>query len=267
MDIAITRINASLEVMTRIWMQLCDFKDAIQIPEDRKQALFSRAIDLIRKLESVKYHRDNLLRVITEEFQRRSAETGPTNATFIEINTAAEKEFEAFLMQGKSTLDILVKVFVPLVGIKLHSYGDGGEKVSRMLKNNLNAEQMARAQHLLTLIEEDKIWVEKWFCEHRDTVAHYKPISSSGFITPPIRDDAPRHAPPATSDGVAFHEAVVVLYENLLTFAEDFLTLAVNITFPSVFTVGVIHPDQRDKEHPRKWGMFFALPPKEASAT
>jgi hypothetical protein len=258
--IAITRINASPEVMTRIWMQLCDFKDAIQMPDDRKEALFQWAIDLIRKLETVKYHRDNLLRVVSDQFERGS-DPDRANHTFIEINTAAEKEFEAFLLQGKSTLDVLVKVFVPLFNIKLHSYGDGGEKVSRTLKRNLSAELLARAQHLLTLVEEDKGWIEKWFGSHRDTVAHYKPISSSGFVTPPINDDAPRHAPPATSDGVSFHEAVVVLYENLLTFAEDFLALAVNVAIMPVFTVGTIPVERRDKEYPRKWGLAFASPP------
>jgi hypothetical protein len=247
MDIAFTRINASTEVMTKVWLQLCDLKDAIQIPEERKHSLFTWAMDVTRKLESVKYHRDNLLRVLNEEFQKRASNTAPTNATFIEVNTGAEKEFEAFLLQGKSTLDILVKVFVPLFGIKLHSYGDGGEKVARTLKRNLNAEQLARAEPLLTLIAQDKEWIEKWFCGHRDTVAHYKPISSSGFVTPPVIDGIPRHVPPATSDGVAFHDAVAVLYTNLLTFAEDFLALSVNITFLPVFTVGVLPFDRRDR--------------------
>ena len=240
MNIALTQINAVPEVMTKTWMPLYDFKEAIQIPEARKRDLFNWAIDVTRKLESVKYHRDNLLRILNEEFLKRSVNTAPTNAMFIQINTGAEKEFEAFLLQGKSTLDILVKTFVPLFGIKLHSYGNGGEKVSKTLKRNLNAEQLARAQPLLSLIEEDKEWIEKWFCGHHDTVAHYKPIVSTGFVTPPILDGVPRHAPPTTSDGVAFYEAVFVLFTNLLTFTEDFLALSVNITFPSVFSVGVL---------------------------
>jgi len=267
MNIAFTRINASPEVMTKVWMQLCDFKDAIQISEEEKKQLFNWAIDVTRKLESVKYHRDNLLRILNEEFEKRSAETETTSATFIDVNTGVEKEFEAFLLQGKSTLDILVKIFIPLFGIKLNSYGDGGEKVSRTLRRNLNAGQLSRAQDLLALIEQDKEWIEKWFCGHRDTVAHYKPITSTGFVTPPILDGIARHAPPTTSEGVAFHEAVVVLYANLLTFSEDFLALSVNITFPSVFKVGVLSQERRDQEYPRKYGMFFAKPPEKPHAT
>lgn len=266
MNITLTQINASPEVMAKIYMQLCDFKDAIQIPEERKRQLFNWSMDVTRKLESVKYHRDNLLRILNEEFEKRSTKTDSTNATFIELNTGAEKEFEAFLLQGKSTLDILVKVFIPLFGIKLHSYGDGGEKVSRTLKRNLKAEQLSRAQHLLSLIEQDKEWIEKWFCGHRDTVAHYRPMPSSGFVTPPVIDGIPRHSPPTTSDGIAFHEAVVVLYSNLLTFAEDFLALSVHITFPTIFTVGVLPPEGRDKKYPRKYGMFFSTPPEQPNA-
>lgn len=267
MDIALTRINASPEVMTKTWMVLCDFKDAIQISEARKHELFKWAIDVTRKLESVKYHRDNLLRILNEEFQKRSASTEPTNATFIEVNTGAEKEFEAFLLQGKSTLDILVKVLIPLFALRLNTYGDGGAKVSKSLSRNLSAEQLARAAPLLALIEQDKEWIKKWFCGHRDTVAHFRPIISSGFVTPPIVGGVPRHAPPATSDGVAFHEAVVVLFTNLLTFTEDFLALAVSITFPPPISIGVLPPESRDKEFPRKYGMFFTTPPERSSAT
>lgn len=266
MDFAITKIDADLEAMTKVWLQLMHFKDAIQIQEEKKEELFGWAIDLTKKLMSAKYHRDNLLRILNEEFEKRSKQTESTNITVVDVSTGAEREFEAFLMQGKSTLDILVKIFVPLFGLKIHSYGDGGNKVSKTLRNNLNAEQLARANDLLTLIEQDKEWIEKWFGTHRDTVAHYKPIKSSGFVTSPIKDGAPRHAPPMTGDDIPFHEAVITLYENLLTFCEDFIALAVSITFPPVFVIGVIPEDLRDKEHPLKYGMFFKNVPAGISA-
>lgn len=267
MDFAITRIKADPEVMAKIWLQLTHFKDAIQIPQKRKEDLYGWAIDLTKKLMSVKSHGENLLRILNEEFEKRSKDTEPTNITVIDVSTGAERELEAFLMQGKSTLDVLVKIFVPLFGLKLHSYGDAGAKVVKALRRNLNAQQLARAEHLISLIEQDKEWIDKWFSTHRDTITHYRPIKSSGFVTPPITDGKPRHAPPKTEDGIHFHELVVTLYGNLLTFCEDFTALAVSITFPPPFVIGVIPEDKRDREHPLKYGMFFAQPPSGAAAT
>lgn len=267
MDFAITRINADPEVTTKVWLQLTHFKSAIQIPEKKKEDLFGWAIDLTKKLMSVKYHRDNLLRILNEEFEKRSKDTEPTNVTVIDLSTGAERELEAFLMQGKSALDVLVKIFIPLFGFKIHSYAEGGNKVVKTLRRNLKAEQLARAENLLSLIEHDKEWIEKWFGTRRDTITHYKPIKSSGFVTPPIKNGVPRHAPPMTEDGVPFHQVVVTLYENLLTFCEDFMALAVSITFPPVFVIGVIPEDKRDKQHPLKYGMFFANAPSATPAT
>ena len=126
MDFAITRINSDPEVNRRVWLQLTRFKGAIQIPEKRKDELFAWAIDLTKKLMSVKYHRDNLLRILNEEFEKGSKATETTNVTVVDVSTGAERELEAFLMQGKSSLDVLVKIFVPIFGIKIHTYGDGG---------------------------------------------------------------------------------------------------------------------------------------------
>ena len=91
MSFTFTRINASPEVMSRVWMQLTDLKDAIQLPDARKQALLTWAIDLTRKLESVKYHRDNLIRIVNENFEKLSEKTHSPTAAFVEVNTGAEK--------------------------------------------------------------------------------------------------------------------------------------------------------------------------------
>jgi hypothetical protein len=266
-DLALTRINADGEVMAKVWLQLCDLKDAINVPEKNKEALYRWAIDLTRKLESVRYHRDNLLRVLDDEFKKRATETEPTNVALIDLTTGAETELEAFLMQGKSSLDVLVKIFVPLLGIKLHSYGNAGGKVAKTLRNNLKGDQLARAQDLLSLIDKDKPWIGKWFGSKRDTVTHYKPIQSSGFVTLPIQDGVPRYAPPVTDNGIAFQEAVVLLYQNLLTFCEDFLALAVSITFPPMIVLSVIPERKRDKEYPRRYGMYLARPASDEAAT
>jgi predicted transcriptional regulator YheO len=77
------------------------------------------------------------------------------------LTTGVEKELEAFLLQGKSCLDVLVKILDPVLGIKLHSYGDGGEKVIKALSNNLTEQEVKRAAPLLELMENNKGWISK----------------------------------------------------------------------------------------------------------
>jgi hypothetical protein len=58
-----------------------------------------------------------------------------------------------------------------------------------------------------------------------------------------------------------------VLYQNLLTFCEDFLALAVSVKFPPGIILGIIPEDNRDKDYPRKFGMFLASQGGEANPT
>lgn len=267
LNLALTKVTSDREIGTKIYLQLCDFKDAIRIGDKERQELFRCAMEISRKLETVKYHRDNLIHILDDEIQKRHASMEESNVTVVDLTTGAEKEAEAFLMQGKSCLDVLVKILKPLFGIKLHSYGEAGDKVAKSLNGNLKADELARAQPLLELIQQDKAWIKQWFSAQRDTIAHYKTLPSSGFVGVPDQSGRLRYLPPVTNNSIPFHELVTVLYQNLLTFCEDFLALAVSVKFPPGIIGGVIPEDNRDKDYPRKFGMFLASQGVDANPT
>jgi len=263
----LTLYKADQEIVAKVWMQLCDLRHAMDIPEERKEAVLRRAVDVIRKLESARYHRERLGKILDSQFAARASERDSPKGPTVEIGGGAEQEFEAFLFQGKSTLDILVKLLGPLLGINLVSFGDGGDRVINALRRNVASNRAARADLLIQLIEDNKPWITPWFVDHRDHVTHHEPVVSSGFISVTLEDGVPRHAPPATADGVPFHEAVNHLYSNLLAFCENFLALAAHITFPPIFTLVELPEENRDQEYKRRFAVCLSGVEDRGAAT
>jgi hypothetical protein len=107
--LTVERLSSDPEVSHRLWLQVCAFKDAIMLEEARKQELLHDVLEVIRKLDSVKYHHDNLSRIVSEELAARNTTKEPSAVTTVDLSTGAEKEFEALLLQAKATLDVLVK--------------------------------------------------------------------------------------------------------------------------------------------------------------
>ena len=52
-------------------MQICDFKEAITIDEVKKKELFGIVLEVMKKIESVNYHRANLLNIVEEQLEAR----------------------------------------------------------------------------------------------------------------------------------------------------------------------------------------------------
>jgi len=248
------------EISTRIYMQHCDLRQAIILPENQKENLLRSILEVMKKLESVKYHRDNLLRILKEEINKTSIDHGVTH---IDLTTGAERELEAFIMQGKSCLDVLTKILEPLIGAKIHSYGNSGDKVISVLENNLSDEEKERAKSLVKMIQDDKEWIKKWFKNDRDIITHYKTIQSTGFARKHMEDGKVAYKLPETSEGVPIHEIVITNYQNLLGFCEDFIALSSSIKFHPGIIIGILPQEKRDKEYPRKFGMFMKNSPNE----
>jgi hypothetical protein len=72
--VTLTLYKADKEITAKIWMTFCDLRHAMDIPEDRKEAVLRWAMDLIRKLESARYHRARLLEILDGQFAARASE-------------------------------------------------------------------------------------------------------------------------------------------------------------------------------------------------
>lgn len=97
-------------------------------------------------------------------------------------------EFEAYLFQLKSSLDMLVKLFVPVFGSKqadLSTYGKAGEKVIihlRQLKKDKKKKLThSRIDLLIELIQQVRDPWLKPLIALRDTISHYSSQIRIGF--------------------------------------------------------------------------------------
>ncbi len=252
--IAIKKIVSDMEIGVRIYMQYCDINEAVVLPQNAKDDLLKTIMEVMRKLEATRYHRDNLLKILGEEIKKEASDEG---CAHIDLSTGAEKELEAFIMQGKSCLDVLTKIFKPLIGVKIHSYGDSGEKVVKVLENNLADEEKERAEPLINMIREDRQWIERWFKNERNSITHYRTVESTGFVRQSMESGDMTVGLPETSDGIPLHEIVTTNYHNLLSFCEDFVALSVSIKFHPSVILGVLPEERRDKDYPRKFGLFI----------
>lgn len=255
---AITHIVNDREISSRIYLQLCDLQFAITlgIGEEKTVILFNKVIEVMKKIESVKYHKDNLLRIVQEELGKRQNMSALNICVERDLTTGVERELEAFILQGKSCLDVLVKILHPVLGIRLHSYGDSGEKIINALSKNLPDTEKLRAEPLIREINKHREWISKWLKTDRDTIAHYRAVVSSGFIKQPCAiNTESNHIPPILEDGTPCCDLVCILYSNLLTLCEDFIPLLLSIKFPPFISIYTIPEEQQDKEYPRKFGV------------
>ncbi len=252
-EMIVSRITSEPEVTSRFWMQICDFKNAIQIDEQQMRELLAVVLEVMKKLESVNYHRSNLVRVVAEQLEAR----GKLEESNADRSTGAEKEFEAFLLQGKATLDVLVKVLSPLCNIKLQTYGESGKRVLKALNNNLPKGELMRADWLVRMIEVSTPWLDQWVGPYRDTVAHHKSMESTGFVSIPNESGQLIHHPPKDKNGLALHELANDLFADLLVFCEDFLVFAYRIKIFKGFEVGYSDEKRPAENYQAKYALYM----------
>lgn len=246
------KIVSDEDISQHIYAQACHLIVATDLSEQEKTDLFKIIINVMQKLSSVKYHRDNLSNIIVSKLsQKQEAET---KDVYSDITSGAEYETEAFILQGKSCLDVLAKIFKPLFNLNLHSYGSAGEKVKKALEKGIKHEFRGKAETLIKMIEQDKEWIGKWFKSERDSICHYKTIESTGFqyIT---RDTNETIICPKTKQDIPLQLLLKNLYSNLFTFCEDFIALSLGMRFRSKLILILIPEEKRDKEIPLKYGI------------
>ena len=233
------KLTSDMEISTRIYYQYCLLKDAVQLEKPQKHQLISCLIDVMKKLEALKYHKDRISELSKKLFEE-SGDGEKEGGSYIMVDhtTGIETEFEAFLLQGKSCLDVLVKILKPLLSISLVTYGKSGSSVIRALENNLPDGEKETAVPLLEMLKEDMDWIKEWFKSVRDGIAHYRSLESSGHMKFKPRDGEHVHRLPTDKSGASFTVLSDMLYHNMLTFCEDFIPLAMSIKFLPAIVLG-----------------------------
>lgn len=170
-------------------------------------------------------------------------------------------EFEAFMFQVKSTLDMLVKLYVPVFGARqadLSTYGKAGEKVITYLQQ-LKRDKKKKLAHgrvdlLIQLIKEAKDPWLKPLIAIRDTVSHYSPQIGIGFSWDTVNKEV--RIPMASVGGreLAVVDIMKIEGERLIVYSTNFIAGTILCAIP-VETHHQVLTDGEKQYVGALWGM------------
>ena len=250
------KIYDSNEITGRIYLQLCNlFLEAIL--HESKDLFFDHAFSVMHKLNATKYHLDNYYKI--EQVQYQKAEYSFKRGKYdIEEQLPLIFELEAFLYQIKSSLDMLVKLLIPITDniVRTQTYSKKGEGIIPGLEQfkQKKGVRTDAVDGLIQLMRDDKdAWLQT-VVEWRDELNHIKALKNYTFEPYQLPDGKVIVKKPSFKDmdTVKFME---LTYHNNLEFHQDFMVLALTIKAPSRF-VPIKQDEKQAIEEFKELGKF-----------
>lgn len=216
------------EGLKNFYMMVVEITKMLDISDDAKGEIFKNMLEVSKKLAKVADAVDKYEKTEKKELKRLVKEVskhGNPDLILAEDSSKLEATVEEALSQGKSALDVAVKVLEPLLGIKLNTYSKAGADVVKALRNNVPADLQTKAQFLIEMIETEaqSDWL-KSLKKYRDD-QHYKNLG----ITPLRANSRGESERPSMPGGQPVAQFLTVVYVNLFTFTMDFLAGAMYI--------------------------------------
>ena len=210
-------------------------QQAMDIPAKQKEEIFLISIEIFKKLSKLANAVDKYAKEETkliEEFKEKLQKDGRRIAHQSDVLEAA---IEEVLGQAKSTLDVAVKMFEPLLGIKLHTYGENGDKLIKALKNNTPSEDKNNMPTIIQIVELFKPYSES-IIGLRTTTQHYKNIQMTPLIAVVDEKYAINISVPKMSQQQTAREFSEIVYHNIFVFIRDLMIFS----FAAKFYSGII---------------------------
>jgi len=210
-------------------------QQAMDIPAKQKEEIFLISIEIFKKLSKLANAVDKYAKEETkliEEFKEKLQKDGRRIAHQSDVLEAA---IEEVLGQAKSTLDVAVKMFEPLLGIKLHTYGENGDKLIKALKNNTPSEDKNNMATIIQIVELFKPYSES-IIGLRTTTQHYKNIQMTPLIAVVDEKYAINISVPKMSQQQTAREFSEIVYHNIFVFIRDLMIFS----FAAKFYSGII---------------------------
>ncbi len=253
------------EINGRIYLQLCNlFTD--QILSDKKDLFYKYATSCMHKLTATKYHLENYRNIEKRQFKEASRLFKKNPSTTREAFELIF-EFEAFLFQVKSSLDILVKLLIPIVGtgiIKTATFGKKGNDLIKGLeqykkKKDIN---VTATDNLIQIIKYHQgNWLEKAI-EFRDELNHYEALNDYKFTPQKLQSGEIIAIKPKFKGNNTLNYMDTV-YSNNLILHQDFMVYSLWLIAPKPFILMPQDPIEAKKAFNHKsseyikfcWGM------------
>lgn len=210
-------------------------REALDIPEKQKTEIFLIFIEICKKLSKLANAVDRYTEEedrIVKEFKKKMQKDKKRIAHHSDILEAA---IEEVLSQAKSTLDVAVKIYEPLFGIKLHTYGKNGDKLINALKRNTQAKDKDKVEKIINIIGLFKPYSES-IIGLRTSTQHYRNIQMTPLIAEVNEKDSIDIFLPKTSQGQTAKEFAEIIYNNIFVFIRDLLIFS----FASKFYSGLV---------------------------
>jgi hypothetical protein len=246
----LTKLYENDEISGRIFGQICNlFIEPIL--SDQKVFFYDYAFAIMHKLNATKYHLNNYKRIEKEQYERALQAFKKKK---FELREALELifELEVFLYQIKSSLDMLIKLMIPIVGkdvVSTKTYGNKGEDLIKGLmqykkKKDVKVEAV---DQLIELIRSDKdSWLEK-VVSYRDELNHFKGLRNYQFEPLNLPNGEITVVKPSFKK-INTVQFMTVAYTNNLEFHQDFLSCALEIKAPKGFILIPQDPEKAKKE-------------------
>ncbi|OGB13659.1 MAG: hypothetical protein A2W72_02440 [Burkholderiales bacterium RIFCSPLOWO2_12_67_14] len=208
--------------------------------EETKEKFSNVVLDVMLKLHSMRYHVDNFKQI--EEQYLKSIETSEQG---IFRTHRMLFEFEAFLFQLKSTLDITVKVLSVFLPNRFPTKTFRGKGVAlcaslEKYKHDKTC-KTDLADNLIGVICDDR---EAWL-EHaislRDDIGHYRTLAEFNYHA--VNHGTTRKITKPQIAGMPPLEYMQLTFQNCIEFVQDFLCIAVALAIPSQFGLSGANPN------------------------
>ncbi len=258
--IMITKLWTDEEIGGRLYLQACKLDVQGFLSNAEKDDFFDKLFSVMHKITAMKYHLDNYQQIekrLLNKARRLFKKDPNTTIEAFELIF----ELESFLFQLKSSLDMLVKLLIPIIGkgiVGTQTFGNKGDKLIKGLEKfkskkdvNVNA-----IDDLSTLIRDDKdSWLEK-VIKIRDHFNHIEGLRFFQFIPRklPNGNIVPQKPKFQNIQTVPFMK---LIYSNNLEFHQDFMCLLLAIRLPTGLFLIEANPQQCQKEFNLKAARFI----------
>jgi hypothetical protein len=153
--------------------------------EDRWQNRIKNRIDKLRhKLDALQYH-TGLFKSVEMDTENSWKKNMVANISLNKIfdDPRLIYNFESFLFQSKSCLDVFAQIIAYSFKSQITSYADNGDRLVKILEKEPSKNYPQYASKVIDLIKENRSWVKE-LVEMRDEVTHYSDlIGLSCFLT------------------------------------------------------------------------------------
>lgn len=208
--------------------------------EEIKERFLSTILDVMIKLEAMKYHRDNF-ELLENQYIQMIKEGSAKEETYLNRTHLLLFELESFLFQLKSTLDLSVKILGGLIPgrFRVQTFQDKGEKLITGLRKYMEDKSCKSpcAENLIEMLSNDKeAWLER-AVKLRDDIAHYKTFHEFNYSYSKYQGKESFIYPKIS--GMEPLKYIDLVYQNCIEFIQDFMCLSIDLFFPNQLFVGL----------------------------